>query len=49
MDGGTWQATVHGVTKSNMTEQLIHTHTHIYMVSILYIYMVSITYPVAQQ
>ena len=40
---------VHGVTKSNMTEQLIHTHTHIYMVSILYIYMVSITYPVAQQ
>ena len=26
MDRGTWQATVHGVTESDMTEQLTHTH-----------------------
>ena len=28
MDRGPWWATVHGVAKSNMTEQLTHTHTH---------------------
>ena len=25
-DGGSWQATVHGVVESEMTEQLTHTH-----------------------
>ena len=28
MDRGAWWATVHGVTKVDTTEQLIHTHTH---------------------
>ena len=28
MDRGPWWATVHGVSKSNMTEQLTYTHTH---------------------
>ena len=28
MDRGPWWATVHGVAKSNMTEQLTYTHTH---------------------
>ena len=27
MDIGAWQATVHGVTESDMTEQLMHIHT----------------------
>ena len=27
-DRGTWRATVHRITKSDMTEQLTHTHTH---------------------
>ena len=27
-DRGAWQATVHGVAKSDMTEGLTHTHTH---------------------
>ena len=27
MDGGAWQATVHGVTGSDMTEVTEHTHT----------------------
>ena len=26
MDRGVWRATVHGVTKPNITEQLKHTH-----------------------
>ena len=26
MDGGGWQATAHGVPKSQLTEQLTHTH-----------------------
>ena len=28
MDRGTWQATVHVVAESDMTEQLTHTHVH---------------------
>ena len=28
MDRGAWQATVHGVTDIDTTEQLTHTHTH---------------------
>ena len=31
MDGGIWQATVHGVTESDTTEQL-HFHFHIYII-----------------
>ena len=30
MDKGAWRVTVHGVAESVMTEQLTHTHTHIY-------------------
>ena len=31
MDRGTWQAIVHGVSESDMPEQLsTHTHTHIH-------------------
>ena len=28
MERGAWWATVHGVAKTDMTEQLTHTHTH---------------------
>ena len=31
MDGGAWQATVHGVTELDMTEQLLFTIPPIYM------------------
>ena len=35
MDRGAWQATVRGITESDMTEQLAHehTHTHAYVIS----------------
>ena len=29
MDRGAWEATIHGVAESGMTEQLTHTHTHV--------------------
>ena len=44
MDGGTWKATIHGVTNSNMTEQLIHTHTYIYIYGVYFIYIHGIYY-----
>ena len=28
MDRGAWQATVHAIVESDMTEGLTHTHTH---------------------
>ena len=28
MDRVVWQATVHGIAESDMTEHLTHTHTH---------------------
>ena len=34
MDKGAWWATVHEVEKSRTTEQLMHTHTHIYISNI---------------
>ena len=37
MDRGTWQATVHGVTESDMTEQL-STHTHVLLQYLAKIY-----------
>ena len=32
VDRGAGQATVHGVTESDMTERLTHTHTHHYQI-----------------
>ena len=35
MGRGAWQATVHGVTESNMTEQPTHTHKVIKVICLL--------------
>ena len=42
MDRGTWQATVHGVTESDMTEQLsLYCMTHIHKVQWLVVIVLS--------
>ena len=40
MDRGAWQATVHGIIESDMTEYT-HTHTHIYHSALKILYTAS--------
>ena len=46
LDRGAWQATVHGVTKSQ-TRLSMHAHTHIYAHTNIYMYLTQVKFPVS--